>query len=185
MKSLPLPDSDRVHVVVEIRPIDGRKTDEHSSARHVENIIELIAALDNIPGVRVTAQDFTRMSFERQVSLSHSAGVYVSMHGAGTAHIFHSALGAPNCCALVELQPEERLGYKETVGYGNLARMHGIHYYRYIAPTGQTTHTGTSVCVEDVVAVVSRAVQAVSTTPTCLGDVRDTRDPGLFEFQRL
>ena len=41
------------------------------------------------------------MSFEKQVCLSHSAGVYVSMHEAGPAHIFHSALGATNCCALM------------------------------------------------------------------------------------
>ena len=125
------------------------------------------------------------MSFEKQVPLSHSAGVYVSMHEAGPTHIFHSALGATNCCALVELQAEERLGYKDTVEYGNLTRRHGMHYYRYNAPTGYTAHTGTSVGVEDVVALVTRAVEAVSTSPTCLGDVRDTRDPRLFKFQWL
>lgn len=141
--------------------------------------------MEKISGVRITAQDFTKISFEKQVSLPHSAGVYVSMHGAGTTHIFHSALGASNCCALVELQPEERLGYKDTVGHGNLARRHGMHYYRYNAPTGYTAHTGTSVDVEDVVALVTRAVEAVSTSPTCLGDVRDTRDPRLFKFQWL
>jgi hypothetical protein len=60
-----------------------------------------------LSNLRIRAQYFTAPSLRDQVALSHSAGVFVSMHGAGTTHIFHSAVGSPDCCALVELQPEE------------------------------------------------------------------------------
>ena len=43
--------------------------------------------------VTVTAQDFAKLSFAEQVRLSHSASVFLSMHGAGTTHIFHMAVG--------------------------------------------------------------------------------------------
>lgn len=183
--SLPHPDNDVVHIVLELRPIDKNKTDEHSSARHINNADHLISKLKQLSNVRVTAQDFTVLSFKEQVALSHSAGVFVSMHGAGTTHIFHSALGSPNCCALVELQPEERLGYKETKGYGNLARMHGLHYFRYSASDGRTGQNGTRVAVKEVVALVEEAVVTVSRKPTCLGNVRDTREPAHLNFKWL
>jgi hypothetical protein len=184
-ESLPRPDLDIVHVVLELRPIDRNKTDEHSSARHIDNAAKLITELKLLSNVRITAQDFTTLSFREQVALSHSAGVFVSMHGAGTTHIFHSALGSPNCCALVELQPEERLGYRQTQGYGNLARMHGLHYFRYSASDGRTGQNGTRVAVKEVVALVREAVATVSRQPTCLGDVRDTREPALLKFKWL
>jgi hypothetical protein len=184
-ESLPRPDLDVVHVVLELRPIDRNKTDEHSSARHIENAEKLISEMNLLSNVRITAQDFTALSFRDQVALSHSAGVFVSMHGAGTTHIFHSALGSPNCCALVELQPEERLGYRQTQGYGNLARMHGLHYYRYSASDGRTGLNGTRVAVKEVVSLVREAVAAVSRMPTCLGDVRDTREPEHLKFNWL
>ena len=179
------PDSDKVHIVLEIRPIDPKKIDEHSSARHILNAADLIKALHLIPNSRVTAQDFTLLSFKEQVALSHSAGVFLSMHGAGTTHIFHSALGAPNCCALVELQPEERLGYKHTKGYANLARMLGLHYYQYSASDGCTSRNGTTVAVDDVIALVQQAVDTVRSSPTRLGDVKDTRNPSDLAFKKL
>ena len=184
-ESLPRPDLDAVHVVLELRPIDRNKTDEHSSARHIYNSEKLISELKRLSNVRITAQDFTALSFREQVALSHSAGVFVSMHGAGTTHIFHSALGSPNCCALVELQPEERLGYRQTRGYGNLARMHGLHYFRYSASDGRTGQNGTRVDVKEVVSLVREAVATVSRKPTCLGDVRDTREPAHLKFNWL
>jgi hypothetical protein len=68
-----------------------------------------------------------------QVALSHSAGVFISMHGAGTTHIFHAALGQPNCCALVELFPDTTVELHAAQGYGNLARMLGFHHWRNVA----------------------------------------------------
>ena len=183
--SLPLPDTDNVHIVLEVRPIDPKKKDEHSSARHIENVLDLVDEMKRLPNVRVTAQDFTLLPFSEQVALSHSAGVFVSMHGAGTTHIFHSAVGAPNCCALVELQPEKRLGYEETKGYANLARMHGLHYYRYAASDGRTSPSGTTVDIGMVMALIQQAVSAVGSTPSCLGDVRDTRETSLLGFRPL
>ena len=37
-----------------------------------------------LPDVRVTSQDFALLPYREQVALAHSAGVFVSMHGAGT-----------------------------------------------------------------------------------------------------
>jgi hypothetical protein len=49
----------------------------------------------------------------------------MSMHGAGTTHIFHAAIGSPNCCALVELFPDTSVDFYTAQGYGNIARMLG------------------------------------------------------------
>jgi hypothetical protein len=161
--SLPNPPADVVHVVIEVRAINPNKRNNHSSARHIANLDALIEALQKIPGVKVTAQDFAKISFEQQVmfsplysclsppltlcavfavracssqvALSHSAGVFVSMHGAGTTHIFHAALGQPNCCALVELFPDTTIELHAAQGYGNLARMLGFHHWRHVAGT--------------------------------------------------
>lgn len=175
-EALPAPDTDRVHVVVEVRAINQRKTNNHSSARHIKNLEQLVRALSAIPGVRVTAQDFAQLSFSEQVKLSHSAGVFVSMHGAGTTHIFHSAVGAPNCCALVELQPDHSINAFFTAqGYQNLARMHGLHYYRYEASMGRTSAKGTEVDVAAVAVLVAEAAKTVAERPTCVHDAKDTR----------
>lgn len=175
--ALPLPDAgtECVHVVLEVRAVDPNKTNEHSRARRIANLQDLRHALAALPDVRVTAQDFAALPFPQQVALAHSAGVFVSMHGAGTAHgIFHAALGAPNCCALVELQPDRSLGYDKTHGYANLARLHGLHYYRHEPPDGATGPQGTTLEVRAVVDLVRRAAAAVRVTPTCLHDARDT-----------
>ena len=183
--SLKKPDSDRVHIVLEVRPINRKKRDGRSSARHIKNVEDLVKEMQLIPNVRVTAQDFTLLSFKEQVSLSHSAGVFVSMHGAGTTHIFHSALGAPNCCALVELQPGDRFGYTHTKGYANLARMLGLHYYRYGVSNGRTSSNGTTVDVADVIALIQQAVDTVRSSPIRLNDVRDTQNPSDLDFKWL
>lgn len=123
--SLVAPPRDVVHIVIEVRAINKNKMNNHSSARHIKNLGALIAALESIPNVKVTAQDFAKLPFEKQVSLSHSASIFISMHGAGTTHIFHSALGEPNCCALVELFPDTTIEFYTAHGYGNIARMLG------------------------------------------------------------
>ena len=82
------------------------------------------------------------------------------MHGAGTAHaMFHAAIGSPNCCALVELQPESKLGYQHTRGYMNLARLFGLHYYRYQAKDGLTGTNGTVVDIDNVTDLVRQVVR--------------------------
>ena len=110
------------------------------------------------------------------------------MHGAGTAHaMFHAAIGSPNCCALVELQPESKLGYQHTKGYMNLARLFGLHFYRYQSRDGLTGANGTFIDIDNVTDLVRQAVAAVRTQPTCLHDPRDTTSaaseiPSLYGF---
>jgi hypothetical protein len=176
--SLADPDSgDIVHIVIEVRSINKQKRNNHSVARHISNLRELIDALQSIKNVRVTAQDFAMIPFSEQVSLSHSAGIFISMHGAGTTHIFHSALGKPNCCALIELQPDHSIGFQTAQGYGNIARMLGMHYYRYEASDGRTRREGTKVDAQQIKVLAEQAVDAVKKAPTCLHDVKDTVQP--------
>eukprot|EP01034_Spumella_vulgaris_P033020 gene33020-40751_t len=168
VQSLVAPPTDSVHVVIEVRSINPNKRNNHSSARHITNLQALIAALESIPGVRVTAQDFAKLKYSEQVSLSHSAGVFMSMHGAGTTHIFHAAIGSPNCCALVELFPDQSIEFFTAQGYGNIARMLGMHHYRNVADRGTTGEKGTRVNVGEIKKLVQQAVDAVRTKPTCL-----------------
>ena len=173
--SLPAPVAgDVVHVVVEMRP-PNKKKGAASICRYIPNMNQLLNEIRSIPNVRVTAQNFTEISFERQVALAHSAGVYVSMHGAGTSHLYHSAVGSPNCCALVELLPDSRMNFQGIEGFGNQARMLGMHYFRYEAATGLSKVDGTYVDVDRVKKLVERAVDSVRAKPSCLHDVQDTR----------
>ena len=170
------PDTDRVHLVISARAVEAHKSKE-SSARYVKNMAALLDAVKGIPGVRVTVQDFAKIDFAAQVNLSHSAGVLLSMHGAGVTHIVHSSVGAPNCCALIELFPDHSTGFHTIWGFGNLARHLGLHYYRYEAKDGKTDAGGTAVDVAEVRALVRHAVEAVRIAPSCLLRVKDTRVP--------
>jgi len=127
--ALPNPPTDKVHVVIEVRAINHNKAKLQSSSRHIANLPALVAALQSLPNVIVTAQDFALIPFEKQVALAHSASVFVSMHGAGTTHIFHSALGQPNCCALVELFTDKSAPFHDIKLFGNLARMLGMQHH--------------------------------------------------------
>ena len=71
---------------------------------------------------------------------------------------FLHVLGSPNCCALVELQPESKLGYQHTRGYMNLARLFGLHYYRYQAKDGLTGTNGTVIDIDNVTDLVRQVV---------------------------
>lgn len=104
--------NEAVHVVIEVRAINRKKQNTHSSARHIRNLKALLSSLQKIHNIKVTAQDFANIPFSEQLSLSHSAGVFVSMHGAGTTHIMHMGLGSDRCCALVELQPDHTQGFQ-------------------------------------------------------------------------
>jgi hypothetical protein len=91
--------------VIEARHIDYSKNNNHATSRHIKNLDKLVETLSSIDGVYVTAQNFAKISFDKQVALAHSASIFVSMHGAGTVHVTNMAIGSPNCCALIELQP--------------------------------------------------------------------------------
>lgn len=181
--------SDVVHIVIEVRKIIPSKAVGQSTSRYIRNLKELMASFRAIPGVVVTAQDFAALPFKEQVALSHAAGVFVSMHGAGTTHIFHSAIGENNCCALMELQPEKTVGgFYEAHGFGNIARNMGMGYARHVPADGSTSKAGTVVDVAAITTLVSQLVVQVrggdgsgGSDPlghrTCLHDVRDASQP--------
>ena len=141
----------KFHVVIEAREIDRSKIEnDYSSARHIKNIDELIKSIESISSdVKVTSKNFANLTFEEQVSLSHSASIFLSMHGAGTTHIFHSAIGYDNCCALIEMFPDISVDlHLNYGGFSNIARLLGMHAYRYIAQYGSTDFDGTTVDVK-------------------------------------
>ena len=178
---LPSPNEKDILVVIEARAINPHKTNKNSIARHIVNIDKLVSSLSTIPNVKAIAQDFAKLSFDKQVALAHSASILISMHGAGTTHLFHMALGQPNCCALIELQPSGSFEYRTAVGFGNLARMHGMHYYRHDARDGATGDQGTTVDVVAIRNIVEKAVMDVKLKPTCLNDVRNTVSYPIYE----
>ena len=182
---LPLPGKDgKLHIVIEARHIDYSKGNNHATSRHIKNLDRLIEILSSIDGVNVTAQNFAKISFDKQVALAHSASIFISMHGAGTTHIFHSAIGEKNCCAFIELQPDPTIGFQSAWGYANIARMLGMHYYRYEAAIGLTSEDGTVVDVNIIKQLVQSAIADIKKTKNdavCLHDIRDTRKP-LFQF---
>lgn len=51
-----------------------------------------------------------------------------------------------------------------------------MHHYRSVAPKGTTTLQGTTVNVADIKAQVEKAVKAVTGSPTCLHDVKDSSE---------
>lgn len=170
-------DSDIIHVIIEVRSINKNKKNNHSSARFIKNLQDLVAALKGIPNIKVTAQDFAKLSFSDQVKLSHSMGIFMSMHGAGTTHIFHSAVGSRNCCGLVELFPDTSIEFHTAHGYGNLARNHGFYHDRLVAKKGATTSSGTTVDVPAIANLVAKQANQIRAKATCLHDVKDTTKP--------
>ena len=166
--SLPSPPTDVVHIVIELREINQHKRE--SIPRYILNSKELVEAIQLIPNVKVTVQSFSKIPFREQVALSHSAGIFISMHGAGTANMFHSAVGKPNCCALIELFPDTSSHFYTIRGFGNLARHYGMHYHRFQADQGKTTPKGTIVDITKFLDVVNLAIHQVKTKPSCLNN---------------
>jgi hypothetical protein len=173
---LPNPPTDAVHIVIEVRKMNpakrGAKT---NSGRVIRNLPRLIAAMQSLSTpalpVRVTAADFATMSFPEQMALAHSASILISMHGAGTTHIFHMAVGQRHCCGLLELFPDRSVDLYTAEGYGNLARMLGLHHARLVGASGATTSQGTDVDVEEARRLVGELMTKVVETPTCLHEV--------------
>jgi capsular polysaccharide biosynthesis protein len=166
-----MPPTDQVHVVIEVREFNRKKANAlQSGGRVISNMDELVAEIKAIPGVKLTVKSFARIPFKEQVALAHSAGVLLTMHGAGTANMFHSAIGAPNCCSLIELFPDTTLPFSTIRGFGNLARHMGMHYFRYQAKEGSSSIAGTKVDISAVVKLVKDAVQAVKEKPSCLNN---------------
>ena len=180
-----LTQADVVHVVIEARKIIASKgktektekteksgknekseksesSQTASIARYILNLEEVESEIRKIPGVIVTSEDLSVIGFKKQVSVAHSAGVFVSMHGAGTTHIYHSAIGENNCCGLVELQPDKNIGgFYHAHGFGNIARNLGMGYVRHVSADGSTTPQGTTLDARAVGETVRRMVEQV------------------------
>lgn len=68
-------------MVIEVRRIDPKKGGARTaSGRFIKNLQPLIRELrQRVPGIEVTAQDFSLLSFKEQISLAHSADLLISM----------------------------------------------------------------------------------------------------------
>ena len=72
---------EQFHVVIEVRKIDPKKGGARTaSGRFIKNLPSLIQELrQKVPGIVVTAQDFSLLSFKEQIQLAHSADLLISM----------------------------------------------------------------------------------------------------------
>ena len=78
------------------------------------------------------------------------------------AHIFHISIGVDNCCALIELFPEKKLGFSDVVGFQNIARNIGVYYFRYQCADGSINEEGTtSINVSGVTDLVKDAMNTI------------------------
>ena len=165
--------SNIITIVLERRLHNPKKSGTHASCRVIENINEVIQALKSFNNVKVIVQNFAEISVEQQIAIAHSASVFVSMHGAGTVWITNMAIGSPNCCALVELQPDP--SFEFTAAHGNFARFLGLHFFKYQARR-EDTSVGTKIDINKLKVIVASAIDAVRTKPTCLLDTRDVSE---------
>jgi hypothetical protein len=188
------------HIVIEVRKINPTKRNNHASSRFIKNLdalrynIEKMqiqhpslsqqgdggaagATASGLVPIKVTAQDFSQLSFYEQIQLAHSASILISMHGAGTTQIFHMALGDRNCCGLLELFPDQSVDLYTAKGYGNLARMLGLYHTAIVADNQKTDDKGTEVNVDKITAALEKMTVAILTRESCLHDVKDTRFP--------
>ena len=66
----------------------SNKRKPQSRGRIISNLNEVVREIEDIPGVKLTVQEFSKIPFKKQVALAHSAGVFVSMHG--MRYVLHS-----------------------------------------------------------------------------------------------
>lgn len=163
-----------VPVILQVR--STKKGSASSSARIIANAWEFIQDVNSNLPVNVTAVNYEKLDFKTQISATHSASILIGMHGAGVVHMAHMAIGQPNCCALIEIFPNNRkLGFNEIQGYGNMARHLGIHYFRHVVST-PSTESGSNLDIEAIRDLLQKAVQAVKTQPTCVHSSTQTDD---------
>ena len=174
--SVLVPPTNHAHIVILLRSSDYDKKGVASSSRHILNSKELVKAIKELPNVRVTAVDMSTLSFLEQYKLASSASVFVGMHGAQNFNIFHASVGHPNCCAFLEIFPiddvSKKLSFHDIKGYGNIARLLGLFYFRYEAVNENDRFVGgkeggTRLDVVKVTEAVSRAVATVLTKSSC------------------
>ena len=164
------PPTTSTNVLLNLRKADPKKG-ASAKARCISNSRELIKELSTIDRVNVIPIDFSNLSFEDQVKLSSNSSIIVGMHGAGLGHIFHQAIGNPNCCSLIEIFPksDERQSYEDIRVFGNTARHLGLHYFSYHINSPPLSSSGESkLDIDAVKKLVKMAVYLTKNKPACL-----------------
>ena len=118
---------------------------------------------------KIVVVDLAKVSFKKQVALVHASSVFISMHGASSAHVIHQAVGSSRCCAFIELFPAKAPGatdFREIQGYQNFARHLGIHSFQQVADT--STSDGSYINLDTFKGLVRKALVAVESKPSCL-----------------
>jgi hypothetical protein len=156
----------KLPVILQVRNV--KKGSSSSTARIIANAKDFINDVNSKLSVNVTAVAYETMDFETQISVTHAASILIGMHGAGMIHMMHMALGRPNCCALIEIFPQNRkLGFNEIQGHGNIARHLGIHYFRHVL-SSTPSEAGSYLDIAALRDILGDAVRAIQTKPTCI-----------------
>lgn len=163
--TLPIPKGITILIIKRTAPLGSKEL--RYRARVIANFDELRETITSIDGVTVRTADLARLPFDQQVQLVHSSSIVLGMHGAGLTHIMNMAVGAPNCCALVELFPSTLVdplfnGYQ---GYANMARWLGVKYFSYTA--SMSTMAGTAIDVSVAKTIVVQAMNGIQ-SPICI-----------------
>ena len=175
--SVSVPPANHAHILILLRSSEYEKKGVASSSRYILNSKALIEAVQKLPNVRVTAVDVSSLSFREQYKLASSASLFVGMHGAQNFNIFHASIGHPNCCAFLEIFPiddvEKKLNFHNIKGYGNIARLLGLSYFRYDAVNENDRlvggrEGGIRLDIRKVTQAIDEAVTYVLTKPSCI-----------------
>lgn len=104
---------------------------------------------------------------------------FIIFTAAALPHIFNAAIGDPNCCSLVEIFPEESKGFSTIQGFGNIARLLGMSYFRYVVHDGQSHKLdGSHVEMAKILPIIKNAVLSVSGRSICQHNVKLEHAPG-------
>jgi hypothetical protein len=97
---------------------------------------------------------------------------------AALPHIFNAAIGAPNCCSVVEIFPERAKGFSDIEGFGNIARLLGMNYQRYVVDDGHSSKVGGStVSLSALLPLIKEAAMSASRRTICRHDVLPLGEP--------
>ena len=164
-----IPPTTSTNVLLILRKTDPKKG-AGSRARSIANLNELALELSKLDNVNVMTLDLSTLPFEDQYKVSSNSSIIVGMHGAGLGHIFHSSIGNPNCCSLIEIFPrnDQRQGYDGIKVFGNTARHLGLHYISYKNSLPLTSSGESVLDVNAIENLVRKAMYLVRNKPSCL-----------------
>lgn len=146
--------------------------------------------------ISLVVRDFSALSYEQQSAAVGNASIIIGMHGiyicssfasvvgvnaavhlycsffncvvslgAGIASSIHMPVGTKYCCGVVEIFPEGE--FKQSRGYGTIARRMGHRYERIDISSNFTEAAGTAVPLHLVLGVLDMMTKEIYRSGSC------------------